>query len=577
MAIEPPSASAIVQEGREHIVQRLRDPLIALRNWLGQQFTKFLWVVFGAFAVPALVQFIQDGIQGVWDLSGLMLVMRWWLLCTAAITLVWMLARHLGNLDLYFYYKIWVLRLAPFVLGRRLPHGLADMRASYDPRTRRHALVRREHLMRKHFWPEWVFSIVTIFGANKIVQEVRQVDGHKKWILHVDLRRESLGIYSRAGKNFLRAEYGSSARSAVTMKQAHRFQELTRSTAQPGQELVWGDVGEQIPLRWASGGFLPLVRYEGRYWAMLFLRDIFPVGLNLANGASETKSEYKDLHHLIAREFSEETVVLSGRPHRGAKLFQRTFETVSLGPGPHDVSPMAQYLNPRFAERQAELRHAHDDIRITISRKYTREIRCVRTDFEVCVTYHEPDLKASDTKCIRHVLPSLNPAEFGIETIWLCTFELHPGEYILDGEYDISRDILIRRPVILLDLEFLRGIYERDGSLGVTSSGKDSPDCKLLPPVSPEHCRVFDADVPLRRQRLVYLNELLVDKQLSRRVRENAEYEKMRLDNWFDRFGHGVGEIAEQGLADEDLRTLLPVVWKTLELIFDHDIDYKHA
>jgi hypothetical protein len=62
------------------------------------------------------------------------------------------------------------------------------------------------------------------------------------------------------------------------------------------------------PLRYANGGVLPIVRLEGRDYFWLFYRDIFPIGWNIANGASDNVAEMLDPMRIVQREFGEEVL-----------------------------------------------------------------------------------------------------------------------------------------------------------------------------------------------------------------------------------------------------------------------------
>ena len=63
------------------------------------------------------------------------------------------------------------------------------------------------------------------------------------------------------------------------------------------------------PMRYANGGVLPIVHLEGKDYFLLFYRDIFPVGWNIANGASDDEEEWVDPDRIIHREFAEEVLI----------------------------------------------------------------------------------------------------------------------------------------------------------------------------------------------------------------------------------------------------------------------------
>ncbi|MCA9056069.1 MAG: toll/interleukin-1 receptor domain-containing protein, partial [Planctomycetaceae bacterium] len=52
----------------------------------------------------------------------------------------------------------------------------------------------------------------------------------------------------------------------------------------------------------------PIVHLEGRDYFLLFYRDIFPIGWNIANGASDDEEEWIDPGRIIHREFAEEVL-----------------------------------------------------------------------------------------------------------------------------------------------------------------------------------------------------------------------------------------------------------------------------
>lgn len=65
----------------------------------------------------------------------------------------------------------------------------------------------------------------------------------------------------------------------------------------------------QWPLRYANGGVLPIVHWEGRDHFLMFYRDIFPIGWNIANGASDDVEEWLQPERIIHREFAEEVLI----------------------------------------------------------------------------------------------------------------------------------------------------------------------------------------------------------------------------------------------------------------------------
>lgn len=72
------------------------------------------------------------------------------------------------------------------------------------------------------------------------------------------------------------------------------------------------------PLRYGNGGVLPVIRWShadesghdqvDEYFC-LFYRDIFPIGWNIANGASDDVEELKNPEMILLREFGEELLI----------------------------------------------------------------------------------------------------------------------------------------------------------------------------------------------------------------------------------------------------------------------------
>jgi hypothetical protein len=63
---------------------------------------------------------------------------------------------------------------------------------------------------------------------------------------------------------------------------------------------------EKFPLRYANGAVLPIIRLDAGEYFCLFYRDAFPVGWNIANGASASIDEMLNPERTILREFGEE-------------------------------------------------------------------------------------------------------------------------------------------------------------------------------------------------------------------------------------------------------------------------------
>jgi hypothetical protein len=219
---------------------------------------------------------------------------------------------------------------------------------------------------------------------------------------------------------------------------------------------------ERIPLRWASGGVLPVVSWRGGVWFPFFFRDIAPVGWNIAAGSSEAEAELCRPQSFGLREFLEETIVLPEPPRPGAVIRAKTF--------PHIMDGV---LDRR--EREAQVRSALARVNRHL------EIRSHEDGLDL-VPF--PDGSCSDDRaigttaiptCTRlrivngdgtvaeldNVLVCFNLLELGIEVMTVVKFDLGENEYLLDGE-TLSpvggREQLIRMPVALISRAYLEDV-----------------------------------------------------------------------------------------------------------------------
>jgi class 3 adenylate cyclase len=71
---------------------------------------------------------------------------------------------------------------------------------------------------------------------------------------------------------------------------------------------------QRWPLRYANGGVLPILNVGGDDFFCLFYRDKFPIGWNIANGASDTLEELLYPERVIEREFGEELFIVTPGP-----------------------------------------------------------------------------------------------------------------------------------------------------------------------------------------------------------------------------------------------------------------------
>lgn len=429
--------------------------------------------------------------------------------------------------------------------------------------------IRREDLMAKNFWPNWAFSIVVLFNKLRITRH-RNKNNSDKFRLEIDLRNQSYGIYNNAGKIFMTNKF---LREGINIgryiKQAEKVENFLKGEG-PSDEMAVDAV--DTPLRWAAGGVLPITHWRGKYWYVLFFRGISPVGWNVANGASETEEEYKNLHRLMVREFSEELVLLNREPQIDdpSSVAQKTFR---LSDRIFDELPdkvKDEIISKKFIEKHASLRKNHDNLTIVYTEGPILEV--IRTPFEIEITYHNKDLKGSLTTSVKDVIFSVNPLEFGIESTSLYAFEMDDDDYLVFGESWEVADCLLREPVLLLSCEYVQEVFEKnEGTLGKHVMESPCLDCKSLEIISSGKYYIFDKDIVFRKRRRDHIT-----KEKGR----TSETKKLELElhqRWLENYENLFKDLqkGKGGMEKNKHRpalVLCPVTWKTLESVCRYDI-----
>jgi len=317
------------------------------------------------------------------------------------------------------------------------------------------------------------------------------------------------------------------------------------------------------PLRWASGGILSIIEWKNKKWFCLFFRDIAPIGWNIANGASENKEEYKDLNRLIYREFSEEVIVLNKKPMKGGTVKQIKFYHKDFP----DSEKYKAFDNQEYFKIYRQKRFEDDSITVENGTKSEeRSVRIIDTPFDVNITYHDNENTVKD-KTVENIIFSINPFELGIEVCKLITFNLKDEEEIIDGEILEVDDILVRRPVMLLSVEKLKSIFnQNNGSLGTFNKSsfkvKEQRDCKYLSSLNKEDYHLFTYDLEMKKIKLQQKSSYGHESKFIRQWMHNYEKDFSRLAK---------GKNLKNPI-DEDVLSLCPVTWKSIEAIFKYNI-----
>jgi DNA-binding NtrC family response regulator len=515
---------------------------------------------------------------------------------------------------------------------RELPADLRDLvNESRDPGHGVPLVIPRwalQHPLLTKFVPQAAFRILLVFPGPRGESTVRitpeRRDGEMICKLVVDIRHQLVGIYNNEGKKFLRRKLGLEDKATKEIlykasRQVHLFL-MDRPRSVEGDDQHWNRLTRPInvPFRWTSGGVLPIAKYKGKEWATLFFRDIPQVGWNVGNGASEEAAEFARLDHLIARESSEEIMLLDRKP-KPDLIDAMQFTFVERLPH-YGYSFLNPDLNPKdklcdFVRAHQEIRWQHDEVRIEVNYDPSGERRVDRLsgpDDRDHPDYYPVEVNAGrqSSEPTFDVIWSLNPLECGIEAIRLYRFELNDGEWLMDGEifpapWSPSK-WLVRRPVILLSVPFLHSQFLRHNhTFGPVLDEEGSEDCKRLDEIPREGedyilFMDFDGnDIDLREHRLLNIQRDLAanSAELSRAESDEDRVEELtrkgvalqseaaQIRQWLDGkdpekgprkpYEHGYRQAFTQvyrtgRLEPELLRTLCPVTWKTLELAFEN-------
>lgn len=257
-------------------------------------------------------------------------------------------------------------------------------------------------------------------------------------------------------------------------------------------------------LRWASGGIISIVEYEGDYWIPMFYRDKEPYGWNIQLGSSEryfdkdnrvnhnVDTELNNPSKFIYREFDEELLIFKEPPNSSKE------ENI--------VIPFAlPYSNENtaidFNEKHIELRKKYDGLNIVVDTSY---VYCKQVDTKMSLQITTPDGKK--LKRLSNVLVCFNLLELGIEVVQVIKYKIDRNNVLLDGEiltyYDKFKykDELVRMPMALISCRFLEKHFKGDISELDYTSGVN-PSIKINENITnnkADNIIIFDYDLKQR-------------------------------------------------------------------------------
>jgi len=323
------------------------------------------------------------------------------------------------------------------------------------------------------------------------------------------------------------------------------------------------------------------VFWNNRYWCLLFFRDYRPVGLNLANGGSQNESEFTNPLKLMLREFSEEVIVLDKKPEPSHPLTQIGFSFSFLDPRLVDRKVIRGVTSKKFTDRHRRLRRL-DGLDIGWDEESERTmVHRLDTNFSIKIRAGEKDIPLVDD-----VVFSVNAPEAGIECISIYYFHLGEGNYPIHGEIS-EWGFLLRRPYVLLSLDYLRGVFDKHGSLGKEVVEEGLRDRvylggKRLPsPIPSNAFHVFKEDIAFAKTRRDELAGRKTRRGLNQTEQKELDFLSQKAHTTFQYFDMLERVTKFKDFESVDLSTneelvpfftLNPVVWRTLETAFRNDI-----
>jgi len=397
-------------------------------------------------------------------------------------------------------------------------------------------------------WENWAFSIVVLL-RNSIKIRRLFIEDKPHFQLQIDLEKENYGIYNNRGKRFLNERFNRKPLETNLKLLSDSIQSFLKTT--DGPEILEKRI---LPLRWASGGALPVAKYKKRKWVVLSFRDIAPIGWNIANGASENSSERENINKIIFREFAEEICVFSSNPYSQIDPFivQKRFYK-------SDLVSQDPLKSQKYYDKQHRLRIQQDSLQIHFTDEVNDRIRVrsLETPFSLKVGGNTTE----------DVLFSINPYEFGAEIIRVLTFNLADRDYILDGEMHESETFLLRRPTMLLSVEFLKELYKSEKSLGNFVMDKDCYEGKRLDKIPKEDFIIFNADIAAKKKRVS-------------QIKDSDSLEKQFYEEWLSKYESTFSKIVDENgrsftsitAKNKWLDMLCPVTWKSIEMAIEHGI-----
>ncbi len=423
----------------------------------------------------------------------------------------------------------------------------------------------RNHVKYRSYWKPYDFAITVLFNKIKTY-----VSSGREYVLYIDLRGARHAVYNNAGKDFLYNKFVSSIGELTGFSRKYYTKIIDREPFEIDLR--------KIPLRWASGGIIPIVEYDNSYWLMIFYRNIKPMGWNLPIGASESLEEQVDINKLIFREALEEIVLLDKEPSRGHRVVQKIIVPNQVLEGEIGVRRKIIKLIQKHTRRHRELRRIHDRIHIEVpvlknmfleeseESRYWVVARTLPLRMGVKI---ENDLPIHQINRLHNIVFIINPLELGIEILYPLVFKMDKDDHILSGEIWEPAEALIRLPVMLISVKYIKEhLKENNGVFGTPLENSECLECRYLKEIPKGEYRLFLKDLDFMEQRY---NHLKNKKDLSPKERLEITHLK-----WLDKYRETISSLKNSVKNEESLSyknhsiflQFTPVVWKSIEILY---------
>ena len=377
-----------------------------------------------------------------------------------------------------------------------------------------------------------------VFAVELLKRPIRiSYDKYKgRYKVLIDRRSVENAIISNTAKTELCREYVENKRDILCHLDQEVHQFLLGNSQKSELVIDLPELG--IPLRWASGGVLSVIKLwnnnQLEKWTPFFFRDINPCGWNIALGSSERQFDkgtkcIKPIDYelnyppsFIFREFMEETLILENAPRVNAPAgFKRFY---------FDENRAVEQQREAnfFAKEHINMRQEEEGLFIRRSEQeeggFGNDIIQIYDNFDTKIDLLVID-RYGKPHTTNNVILTFNLLELGIEVIKVLEYSLDERNYILDGEILLrssGASELVRMPCALMSHRALKHIFSTENYMAEYTM--EVQPTLAQKSIKRENIKIFDWDIRQRYNRMT---------SESSRI---SEAEKKRYREAFHRF-----------------------------------------